>query len=317
MIPSKDTLAEAAERIKSYIHYTPLVTSENLNSIGGCELYFKCENFQKAGAFKSRGACNSLLQLSDKEKQQGVITHSSGNHGGALAKVARHYGVKAYLIMPSTAPRVKVDAVRNYEGEVEFCEPTLEARESNMKRVQKLTGATEIHPYNNNNIIAGQATAAKELIESTEAPLDIIITPVGGGGLLSGTALAAHYYSPSTKIYAGEPIGADDAYHSFREKKWFPSKNPNTIADGLLTSLGSKTFPIVLDYVDDIFRVHDKTTVTAMKLIWERMKIIIEPSAAVPFAAILDNPEAFKNKKVGVILSGGNLDLNDLPWQCD
>lgn len=317
MTPSKEDIIASEERIKDYIHHTPVLSSENINELCGCELYFKCENFQKAGAFKSRGACNTLMQLSDEEKQNGVITHSSGNHAGALSKVAQYYGVKAYIVMPSTAPRVKVEAVKSYGGEIEFCEPTLEAREQNMLRIQKNTGATEIHPYNNENIIAGQATAAKELIDSMNSSLDIIIAPVGGGGLLSGTALSAHYFSPSTKIYAGEPLGADDAYKSFQKKELVPSVDPNTIADGLLTSLGSKTFPVIIEHVDDIFRVYEKTIVTAMRLIWERMKIIIEPSAAVPLAAVLDYPEVFKNKKVGLILSGGNLDLNNLPWQCD
>lgn len=317
MTPSKEDIIASEERIKDYIHHTPVLSSENINKLCGCELYFKCENFQKAGAFKSRGACNTLMQLSDKEKENGVITHSSGNHAGALAKVAQHYGVKAYIVMPSTAPRVKVEAVKSYGGEIEFCEPTLEAREKNMLRIQQKTGATEIHPYNNKNIISGQATAAKELIDSMDSALNIIIAPVGGGGLLSGTALSAHYFSPSTKVYAGEPLGADDAYKSFQKNELVPSVDPNTIADGLLTSLGSKTFPVIMEHVDDIFRVYEKTIVTAMKLIWERMKIIVEPSAAVPLAAILDYPEAFKNKKIGVILSGGNLDLNNLPWQCD
>lgn len=317
MTPSKEDIIASEERIKNYIHHTPVLSSENINKLCGGELYFKCENFQKAGAFKSRGACNTLMQLSDKEKENGVITHSSGNHAGALSKAAKYYGVKAYIVMPSTAPRVKVEAVKSYGGEIEFCEPTLEAREKNMLRIQKNTGATEIHPYNNNNIIAGQATAAKELIDSMNSALDIIIAPVGGGGLISGTALSAHYFSPSTKVYAGEPLGADDAYKSFQKKELIPSVEPNTIADGLLTSLGSKTFPIIIEHGDDIFRVYEKTIVTAMKLIWERMKIIVEPSAAVPLAAILDYPEVFKNKKIGLILSGGNLDLNNLPWQCD
>ena len=317
MTLSKEDIIASEERIKGYIHHTPVLSSENINKLCGCKLYFKCENFQKAGAFKSRGACNTLMQLSNKEKENGVITHSSGNHAGALSKVAQYYGVKAYIVMPSTAPRVKVEAVKSYGGEIEFCEPTLEARENNMLRIQKNTGATEIHPYNNENIIAGQATAAKELIDSMNSSLDIIIAPVGGGGLISGTALSAHYFSPSTKVYAGEPLGADDAYKSFKKKELVPSVKPNTIADGLLTSLGSKTFPVIMEHVDDIFRVYEKTIVTAMKLIWERMKIIVEPSAAVPLAAVLDYPEVFKNKEVGLILSGGNLDLNNLPWQCD
>ncbi len=317
MTPTKEDIIAAADRISGYIHRTPILTSENLNKICGCTLWFKCENFQKAGAFKSRGACNTLMQLSDKEKENGIITHSSGNHAGALSRVAQHFGVKAHIVMPSTAPRVKVDAVKHYGGEIEFCEPTLEARERNMKRIQANTGATEIHPYNNDNIIAGQATAAKELIDSMDTAADIIMAPVGGGGLLSGTALSAKYFSANTRVYAGEPLGADDAYKSFRKKELVPSVNPNTIADGLLTSLGSKTFPIIMEHVEDIFRVYEKTIVTAMKLIWERMKIIVEPSAAVPLAAVLEYPEVFKNKKVAIILSGGNLDLNNLPWQCD
>jgi len=317
MTPGKEDIIEAAERIAGYIHHTPVLTSENINNICGCSLYFKCENLQKAGAFKSRGASNALLQLSEQEKENGVITHSSGNHAGALARAAQNYGIKAYVIMPSNAPKVKVEAVKNYGGIIEFCEPTLQAREKNMKRVQQQTGATEIHPYNNLKTITGQATAAKELMESLENPADIIMAPVGGGGLLSGTALSVKYFSPGTRVIAGEPLGADDAYRSFQKKELIPSVNPKTIADGLLTSLGSITFPIILENVHDILRVYDKTIVTAMKLIWERMKIVVEPSAAVPLAAVLENSEIFKKKTVGIILSGGNLDLNNLPWQCD
>lgn len=317
MSPTKGEITEASHRIENYVHRTPLLASENINSLLGCKLTFKCENFQKAGAFKSRGACNTLMNLSQQEKKNGVITHSSGNHAGALARVARAYGVKAYVVMPSTAPKVKVDAVRSYNGEIEFCEPTLQAREETMLRIQQQTGAKEIHPYNNEHIIAGQATAAKEMLEDMNTKPDIVIAPVGGGGLLSGTALACHFFSPSTKVIAGEPLGADDAYRSLEQKKIIPSVNPKTIADGLLTSLGTKTFPIILEHVQQIIRVYDKSIVAAMKLIWERMKIIIEPSAAVPVAAILESPEVFKDKQVGVILSGGNVDLDHLPWHCD
>lgn len=313
MALTKKIIEKAAERIQQHVHRTPVLQSTLINETVGAELFFKCENFQKAGAFKGRGAHNVLFSLSDKEIRNGVITHSSGNHAGALALAAKTRGTKAYIIMPETAPAVKVAAVRAYGGEITFCKPTLEARESTLKEVRKIHHPVEVHPYNDERIIAGQATAAKEVFE-THPDLDILLVPVGGGGLLSGTALSTKYFSPSTKVLAAEPKGADDAWRSFTSGKFVPSENPQTIADGLLTSLGSITFPIIKEFVADILTVEEETIIRAMKLIWERMKIVVEPSSAVPLAAILENPSRFRGKKTGIILSGGNVDLNKLPW---
>ncbi len=307
------TIENAAERIKAYVHRTPVITSKNLNSITGANIYFKCENLQKAGAFKTRGAVNAVFSLSDKELKKGVCTHSSGNHAAALARAASLRNTKAFVVMPDNSSKVKVAAVKNYHGEISFCLPNLDSREETLNKIREKTGALEIHPYNDYRIIAGQATAAKELFEQTRM-LDIIMAPVGGGGLLSGTALATSFYSPETKVIAAEPQGADDAFRSFYSGSFVPSVNPQTIADGLLTSLGSLTFPIIQKYVHGIITVSEDSIVEAMKLIWERTKQIIEPSSAVPFAAILENKKDFYKKKVGIILSGGNVDLNQIPW---
>jgi threonine dehydratase len=313
MIPDLSTIRLAADRIHPYIHRTPVLTSQSINSILGTEIWFKCENFQKVGAFKSRGACNAVFSLTDGEVKRGVGTHSSGNHAQALARAAKIRGCKAYIVMPETSPKVKSDAVRGYGGEITFCKPTLEARESTLAEIIRQTGATEIHPYNDYRIIAGQATAAMELLEET-GPLDIIIAPIGGGGLMSGTALATSYLSPSTRIFAAEPAGADDAFRSFTTRTLLPSVNPKTVCDGLLTSLGSKTFPIILDKVHRIITVSEESVIKAMMLTWERMKIIIEPSSAVPLAAVMENQADFAGKKVGIIISGGNVSLDKLPW---
>jgi threonine dehydratase len=311
--PDKNDILQAAERIHPYINRTPVLTSESLNNMFHTELYFKCENFQKAGAFKSRGACNAVFSLAEEQMKKGVATHSSGNHAQALSRAAKLRGIRALIVMPDNSSRVKIDAVRSYGGLITFCKPTLEARESNLREIIANTGAIEIHPYDNYNIIAGQATATKELIEDTP-PLDYVIAPVGGGGLLSGTALAAHYFSPSTKVIAAEPEQAKDAFLSFYSRKFVPSVNPDTIADGLRTSLGELTFPIILDHVHDIITVSEPEIIDAMILIWERMKIIIETSSAVTLAAIKNKPSLFKGKKTGIIISGGNVDLKDLPW---
>jgi threonine dehydratase len=313
MIPDLQTIRQAAERIKPYVHRTPVLTSQSINQILGATFYFKCENLQKVGAFKSRGACNAVFSLSEDEVEKGVATHSSGNHAQALARAAMIRGCKAYIVMPETSARVKSDAVKGYRGEITFCKPTLQARESTLEDVIKRTGAKEIHPYNDYRIIAGQATAAMELLEET-GYLDIIMAPVGGGGLLSGTALSTSYLSPGTKVIAAEPAGADDAYRSFISRQFCPSVNPKTIADGLLTSLGSLTFPIILDKVHRIFTVSEDSIIAAMRLTWERMKIIIEPSSAVPLAAVMENREDFTGKKIGIIISGGNISLDKLPW---
>lgn len=313
MIPDLETIKAAAERIRPYTHRTPVMTSQSLNQILGTEVYFKCENFQKVGAFKSRGACNAVFSLDETDVIKGVATHSSGNHAQALARAAKIRGCSAYIVMPETSSRVKVEAVIGYGGEVHFCRPTLAAREETLKDVIKRTGATEIHPYNDYRVIAGQATAAMELFEET-GKLDVIMSPVGGGGLLSGTALATRYISPGTQVIAAEPAGADDAYRSFTSRQFVPSENPQTIADGLLTSLGTLTYPIILDHVDRIITVSEEAIIKAMLLTWERMKIIIEPSSAVPLAAILENKDDFRGKKTGIIISGGNVSMDKLPW---
>lgn len=312
-IPTLSDIKEAHDRIRSRIHHTPVMTSSGINEITGAEIFFKCENLQKVGAFKFRGATNAVLSLTDQEAERGVATHSSGNHAQALALAAGDRGIKAYIVMPRTSPRVKIDAVKGYGAEITFCEPTLEARESTLDEVIHRTGAEFIHPYNDQRIIAGQATAAKELIE--EIPdLDIIMSPVGGGGLLSGTAMSTHYLSPGTRVIAAEPKGSDDAFRSLEAGRLIPSVDPDTICDGLLTSLGSVTFPIIQKYVERIVTVDDEIIIRAMRLHFERMKTVVEPSGSVPLAAILDNGDLFRGKRIGVIISGGNVDLDLLPW---
>ncbi len=313
MIPTLSIITAAHDRIRPYVHHTPTLTCQTLNRISGADLYFKCENFQKIGAFKARGGVNAVLSLTPEELKNGVTTHSSGNHAQAIAYAAGLVGAKAYIVMPRTAPQVKKDAVRGYGAEVIECEPTLEARESTVERVIAEHGATMIHPFNDYRVIAGQATATKELIED-HGPFDVIMAPVGGGGLLSGTALAAHYLAPKTEIIAGEPEGAADAVLSFKTGNIEKAPYIDTIADGLLTNLGDKTLEIIRLHVKDILLVNDPEIIAAMRLIWERMKIIIEPSCAVPFAALLRNKERFEGKKVGIILTGGNVDLGKLPF---
>jgi threonine dehydratase len=311
--PTKDDILSASTTIKPYVHRTPVLTSENLNDRFGCRIYFKCENFQKAGAFKSRGAVNAVFSLDDQAVSRGVATHSSGNHAAALSRAAKLRGVEANIVMPDNSSAVKIAAVKHYGGKITFCESTLSSREETLQIVLAKTNATEIHPYNNPVIIAGQATAAKELLEEIPAT-DIVMAPVGGGGLLSGTALAAHHFSPGTRVIAAEPEQADDAFQSFYQKRFIPSVNPDTIADGLRTSLGDLTFPVIQQYVDQIVTVSEEAIVEAMRLIWERMKIIVEPSSAVPLAAMIQNKFNYQNKSVGIIISGGNVDLDHLPW---
>ncbi len=314
-LPGKEALLEARERLAGKVHFTPLLSSETLNKRFEAQIFFKAENFQKAGAFKSRGAVNAVFSLTATESARGVCTHSSGNHAQALARAARLRGIPAYIVMPETAPKSKVNAVKSYGGQITFCKPTLKARETSLKQVMSKTGATEIHPYNHPLVIAGQSTVASEIRQQMDAEPDMIITPVGGGGLLSGTALAVHYFYSSTKLYAAEPAGADDAFRSFKSGELIPSVNPNTIADGLLTSLGSRTFPVMMNFVEDVVTVKDVSIIEAMKFIWERMKIIVEPSACVTLAAIIEQKIKVKNKTVVLVLSGGNLDLDRLPWQ--
>jgi threonine dehydratase len=301
------TLTQAHDRIRPFIHHTPVLTSGGLDEIAGCSLYFKCENLQKVGAFKARGAMNAVLSLSREERAKGVATHSSGNHAQALARAAKIMGTKAYIVMPRTSPEIKKRGVIGYGGEIFECEPNIQSREVMLAGIVHEKGALEIHPFNNYEVIAGQATAAKEFFEAVN-DLDFIVAPVGGGGLISGTALAAKYFSPQTKVIAGEPEGADDAFRSMESGMIEPSQS-DTIADGLLTTLGQKTFPIIQEFVNEIITVSDPAIIAAMRLVWERLKIIIEPSAAVAFAAVLKDKGQFRNKKVGIILSGGNVDL--------
>lgn len=305
---SKEQIEQAHERIKPFIHKTPVLTSLTLSQFSGAELFFKCENFQKIGAFKIRGGMNAVLTLPKEKLKNGIATHSSGNHAQAIAYAAKQVGTKAYIVMPNTSPQVKVDAVKGYGAEITFCEPNQIAREAALQNIVDKTGAEFIHPYNDERVIAGQATCAKELIEEIPG-LDFILAPVGGGGLLSGTLLSTHYFSSSTKVYAGEPEGAADAVLSLKSGKIEAAPYINTIADGLLTKLGDITFPIIQQYVTDILTVSDEEIIVALKLVYERMKIIVEPSCVVPFAALLKNKELFAGKKVGIILSGGNVDL--------
>lgn len=312
-VPTYTDIAKAHEIVAKYAHKTPVLSSISVNKIVGAELFFKCENLQKVGAFKFRGACNAVFSLSEEDAQKGVATHSSGNHAAALALAARMRGITAHIVMPENSPEIKKKAVAGYGANITFCKPTLQARESTLAKVVEETGATEIHPYDNFYVIAGQGTAAKELVEE-KGEFDIIMTPVGGGGLLSGTAISTKHLTPKCKVIAAEPAGADDAFRSFHSKKWVPSESPKTIADGLLTSVGERNFRIILDKVDDIVTVSEEGIIEAMRMIWERMKIIIEPSSAVPLAAILEKKINVQDKKVGIILTGGNLDLGRLPF---
>lgn len=312
-LPEYDDVIQAHDLIREYIHRTSVMSSKSINTIFNAEIYFKCENFQKVGAFKFRGATNAIMSLTDEEAKRGVGTHSSGNHAAALCLAARMRNIPAYIVMPRTAPEIKVKAVKGYGGKITFCEPTLQARESTMEKVLEQTGATFIPSYNHFKIIAGQGTAAKELLEDTGS-LDIVMAPVGGGGLLSGTAISVKALTPEKKVIAVEPANADDARRSFYAGKIIPSINPDTIADGLLTSLGTLTFAIIREKVDDIVTVKESSIVDAMRMIWERMKIVVEPSGAVPLAAIIEKKIDFTGKRIGIILSGGNVDLNKLPF---
>ena len=303
----------AHARIKPYIHKTPVMCSQSLNDLAGCELYFKCENFQKIGAFKARGGMNAVLSLSKEQQQKGITTHSSGNHAQAIALAAKLVDTKAYIVMPSNAPEIKKNGVRVLGGEIIECEPNLEARERGVKEVIERTGATFIHPFDNDDVIAGQGTAAIELIEEI-GNLDFILAPVGGGGLLSGTALATHQLLPNAQVIAGEPEGAADAVLSFKSGKVEKAPYIKTIADGLMTTLTPRTLAIIQKHVSDIITVSDDEIVAAMKLVYERLKIIIEPSSAVPFAALLKDKNRFSKKKVGIIFTGGNVDLAKLPF---
>lgn len=312
-IPSFEEVKAAHQRIAGQINRTPIFTNKTINEIVDAELFFKCENFQKTGSFKFRGASNAISLLTDEQAKNGVGTHSSGNHAAALALAGKNKGIDSYIVMPRTSNPIKKRAVENYNAHITYCEPTLDAREETFREIEKMTNATFIHPYNNVNVICGQATAAKELLEE-QPDLDAVICPVGGGGLTSGTCIATKNMNKEIKVYAAEPKMADDAYRSFKQGFLIPVDRPNTIADGLLTSLSPLTFKIISEYLDDIYTTKEETIIHAMRLIWERMKIIAEPSAAVPLASIIDNRFFFKSKKIGVIISGGNIDLNNLPF---
>ncbi|WP_077922680.1 threonine/serine dehydratase [Spirosoma sp. 209] len=313
---SFETIAEAHDRIRPYIHRTPVLTNQTINERAGADLYFKCENFQKIGAFKARGGTNAVLQVAQNREGTAITTHSSGNHAQAIAYAARQVGLPAYIVMPRNAPQVKKDAVRGYGAEVIECEPTLDAREQGVRDIIARTGAVLVHPFDDDRVIAGQATAAKELIEDAgqATPFQVIMAPVGGGGLLSGTALATHYLSPGSRVVAGEPAGAADAVLSFQSGKVEKAPFIDTIADGLLTSLSERTLSIIRAHVSEILTVSDAEIVAAMRLVWERMKIIIEPSCAVPLAVVLKHPDRFAGQKIGIILTGGNVDLGKLPF---
>ncbi len=312
-IPDFEDIIQAQLLTGGYIHQTPVMTSSAINRITGAEIFFKCENLQKTGAFKFRGACNAVFSLTAEQASRGVGTHSSGNHAAALAFAASIKGIQAHIVMPSNAPEIKKKAVAGYGGIITYCEPTLQAREATLSRIADINGLTVIHPYNNGKVIAGQGTAAKEFME--EIPhIEVMMCPVGGGGLLSGTALSVKALSSSCRVIAAEPSGADDAFRSFKAGYIIPSAHPVTIADGLLTSLGEINFEIIRINVDTILTVSEASIIQAMRLVWERMKLIIEPSSAVPLAAILENRGLFENQRVGIILSGGNIDLKNLPF---
>ncbi|MCB1057855.1 MAG: pyridoxal-phosphate dependent enzyme [Acidobacteria bacterium] len=310
---SRQVLDEARRRIEPFVHRTPVLTSSTLDERLGARVFFKCENFQKIGAFKIRGATNALRSMDPERRARGVVTHSSGNHAQAVALAARSLGVAAHVVMPRTAPAVKRAAVAGYGAHILPCEPTLAAREETTAAVIEETGAVLVHPYNDAAIIAGQATAAMELVEDVPG-LDVVLVPVGGGGLAAGTGLAVSYLSPETRVVGAEPTGADDAFRSFEAGRIVPVATPTTIADGLLATVGTLTFPLLREHLERIVTVTDEQIVAAMRFLWERLKIVVEPSGAVPLAALLTGELDLRGRRVGVILSGGNVDLERLPW---
>ncbi len=309
-----DSIRAAHERIRPFIHRTPVLTSIRLSESGGGALFFKCENFQKIGAFKARGATNAVFSLDDATARRGVATHSSGNHGAAVARAAKLRGIPAQIVMPSNSAKVKIRAVESYGARVVFCEPTEQARETVCADVIAKTSATLIHSFENPDVIAGQGTAAVELLEEV-ADLDLVMCPIGGGGLLAGTAVAAKSMRPNIKVIAAEPENADDAAQSFRAGRVIQTEKKFTIADGLRTNVGEPNFAVIKRYVDDIVTVSEEAIIFAMRTIWETMKIIVEPSAAVPYAAIRERKMDVAEKRVGIILTGGNVDLDALPWR--
>ncbi|MBI5000836.1 MAG: pyridoxal-phosphate dependent enzyme [Euryarchaeota archaeon] len=306
-IPTREDIEAAHGRIRPHIHRTPVMTSRSIDGLLGAKLFFKCENLQRCGAFKIRGACNAVFSLSDEEIKNGVATHSSGNHAQALALAAKLRGAKAYVVMPHTSAKVKVDAVRGYGAEITFCGPIGDSRRESLEKVLDRTGAAFVHPYDDPRVIAGQATAAKELLEDVK-DLDMVIAPVGGGGLLSGTSLSAKYFSNGVKSWGAEPEGADDAFRSLKEGMLIPQTNPKTIADGLLTSLSPLTFEIIRSNVAGIAIVSEGGIIEAMRHLFQRMKLVVEPSGAVPLGALIERESSFRGKRIGVVLSGGNVD---------
>lgn len=313
-IPTLEDIEQTHAAIRHMIHRTPVLTCQSIDQISGANIFFKCENFQKIGAFKMRGAASASIRLTAEEKKRGLATHSSGNHAQAVARSAQLLGIPAYIVMPENAPSIKKAATKAYGADITFCEPTLEARESTLEKILEQTNATFIHPYDNYNVIAGQATTAKELVEDAGDDFDVLMAPVGGGGIMCGTALIAHSLLPNGVAVGAEPKLVDDAYRSFKKQKLEFNNTTATIADGLRTNLSEKTLDILLRYLEEIITVDEDEIIAAMRLIWERMKIIIEPSCAVPLAAVLKEKERFLGKKIGIILTGGNVDLGKLPF---
>ena len=312
MVTLKDIEA-AHERIRPLIHRTPVFTNSSLNKLSGAELYFKCDNFQKAGSFKIRGATNTVEQLTIEELNRGVVTTSSGNHGAALSMAVTRRGGKTKVVMPNNTPKIKINNVERNGGEVVWCEPEQESRESVLKELIEKTGAVVVHPYNDERIMAGQGTCAKELLEDYP-DLDTIVSPVSGGGLLSGTLLSSKALKANIQVFGAEPVEADDAYRSLKLGKIVPNETINTICDGLRAQIGTLTFPVIADLVDDIITVTEEEIIDSMRMIWERLKMIVEPSSSIALGAILKNKDKFNGKKVGLIISGGNVDLDHLPW---
>jgi len=312
-LPKFHDIQQAHDRIRDHVHRTPVLRSTTMDRLADCQLWFKCENFQKTGAFKYRGATNAVLSLTEEDASRGVATHSSGNHAAALALAARNRGIACHIAMPRTAPENKKEAVRSYGGMITLCEPTLQSREETLARIIDRTGATFIHPYDNFHVICGQGTAAKELLE--EMPeLDTLFVPVGGGGILSGSAISAKSLAKGSKVFGCEPANADDAYRSFHSGELLPSMNPDTVADGLLTSLSELTFAVIRSHVDDVITVSEEEIIHAMRLLWERMKIVVEPSSAVALAAVLKLRNKHRGMRAGILLTGGNADLSNLPF---
>ena len=312
-IPTYDDMLAAHERIKPHIRRTPVRTSDYLNELTGAQLFFKCENFQEPGAFKVRGATNAVFGLDDAQAAKGVATHSSGNHASCLSYAAMLRGIPCNVVMPCTAPQAKKDTVRRYGGQITECEPSTSSREETFAKVQAATGGDFVHPYNDHRVIAGQGTCAREFIEQTDG-VDAVVAPIGGGGMISGTCLTLSTLAPETKVIAAEPEQADDAYRSFKSGHIIADDAPKTIADGLLVPLKDLTWHFVKNHVSEIYTASEQDIIDAMKLIWKHLRIVMEPSSAVPLATILKNADAFRGKRVGIIITGGNVDLDKLPW---